>query len=80
MGGYNNLFWVPISPCSAEFVLAGNGYGGQRLLIFPKHRVVAVFLSWNLAEFYDALSAKSAFSETFRLFKQGGSTPAHPAR
>ena len=44
--GYGYQWWRP-DPGGVE-VWAGQGFGGQYLLVLPAHDVVAVVNSWNL--------------------------------
>ena len=45
---YGYQWWVPNSDDGATRVFAGNGYGGQFLLVSPQHDIVAVFNGWNI--------------------------------
>jgi CubicO group peptidase (beta-lactamase class C family) len=46
--GYGYQWWVPDHDGTEAEVFAGNGYGGQFLLVAPDYDVVAVFNSWNI--------------------------------
>jgi CubicO group peptidase (beta-lactamase class C family) len=46
--GYGYQWWVPDQEEGRTVVFAGNGYGGQFLLVAPEHDIVAVFNGWNI--------------------------------
>jgi len=46
--GYGYQWWVPDHDGERPAVFAGNGYGGQFLLVAPEYDVVAVFNGWNI--------------------------------
>jgi CubicO group peptidase (beta-lactamase class C family) len=46
--GYGYQWWIPESENGSTRVFAGNGYGGQFLLVSPEHDIVAVFNGWNI--------------------------------
>jgi CubicO group peptidase (beta-lactamase class C family) len=46
--GYGYQWWVPDAENGATRVFAGNGYGGQFVLVSPEHDIVAVFNGWNI--------------------------------
>lgn len=46
--GYGYQWWVPDRDGQRPLVFAGNGYGGQFLLVVPDHDIVAVFNGWNI--------------------------------
>ncbi|MBT8398693.1 MAG: beta-lactamase family protein, partial [Gemmatimonadetes bacterium] len=46
--GYGYQWWVPDHVGGETLVFAGNGYGGQFLLVAPDYDVVAVFNGWNI--------------------------------
>lgn len=46
--GYGYQWWVPDHDGERTEVFAGNGYGGQFLLVAPEHDLVAVFNGWNI--------------------------------
>jgi putative nucleotidyltransferase with HDIG domain len=46
--GYGYQWWVPDHDGESTEVFAGNGYGGQFLLVAPAYDVVAVFNGWNI--------------------------------
>jgi CubicO group peptidase (beta-lactamase class C family) len=48
--GYGYQWWVPDHDGENTQVFAGNGYGGQFLLVAPDYDVVAVFNGWNIHE------------------------------
>lgn len=46
--GYGYQWWIPDQEGGEATVFAGNGYGGQFLLVSPQHDIVAVFNGWNI--------------------------------
>jgi CubicO group peptidase (beta-lactamase class C family) len=48
--GYGYQWWVPDHDGVRALVFAGNGYGGQFLLVAPDYDIVAVFNGWNIHE------------------------------
>jgi CubicO group peptidase (beta-lactamase class C family) len=46
--GYGYQWWVPDHNGEEAQVFAGNGYGGQFLLVAPAYDIVAVFNGWNI--------------------------------
>ena len=46
--GYGYQWWVPDHADGRTEVFAGNGYGGQFVLVSPEHDLVAVFNGWNI--------------------------------
>jgi len=46
--GYGYQWWVPDHDGQRPVVYAGNGYGGQFLLVVPDYDIVAVFNGWNI--------------------------------
>jgi CubicO group peptidase (beta-lactamase class C family) len=46
--GYGYQWWVPDHEDGRPIVFAGNGYGGQFLLVAPDYDIVAVFNGWNI--------------------------------
>ncbi len=46
--GYGYQWWVPDHDGQRPIVYAGNGYGGQFLLVVPDYDIVAVFNGWNI--------------------------------
>jgi CubicO group peptidase (beta-lactamase class C family) len=46
--GYGYQWWVPDHDGESPAVFAGNGYGGQFLLVAPELDLVAVFNGWNI--------------------------------
>ena len=48
--GYGYQWWVPDHDGENTSVFAGNGYGGQFLLVAPDYDIVAVFNGWNIHE------------------------------
>jgi CubicO group peptidase (beta-lactamase class C family) len=60
--GYGYQWWVPDHDGESAAVFAGNGYGGQYLLIAPAYDLVAVFNAWNIHDGAE-LSAWRALQE-----------------
>jgi CubicO group peptidase (beta-lactamase class C family) len=46
--GYGYQWWVPDHEAGETQVFAGNGYGGQFILVAPEYDIVAVFNGWNI--------------------------------
>ncbi|MCH7562898.1 MAG: serine hydrolase [Gemmatimonadetes bacterium] len=46
--GYGYQWWVPDHEGGTTRVFAGNGYGGQFVLVSPEHDIVVVFNGWNI--------------------------------
>ncbi len=46
--GYGYQWWVPDHEDGTTRVFAGNGYGGQFIMVSPEHDIVAVFNGWNI--------------------------------
>ncbi|CAN0512334.1 unnamed protein product, partial [Laminaria digitata] len=46
--GYGYQWWVPNQENGETKIFAGNGYGGQFVLVSPEHDIVAVFNGWNI--------------------------------
>ncbi len=46
--GYGYQWWVPDHEDGTTRVFAGNGYGGQFVIVSPEHDIVAVFNGWNI--------------------------------
>jgi CubicO group peptidase (beta-lactamase class C family) len=46
--GYGYQWWVPDQDGGKATIFAGNGYGGQYLLVVPEYDLVAVFSGWNI--------------------------------
>ncbi len=46
--GYGYQWWVPDHDGQSPIVFAGNGYGGQFVLVVPDYDIVAVFNGWNI--------------------------------
>ena len=46
--GYGYQWWVPYHEDGTTRVFAGNGYGGQFIMVSPEHDIVAVFNGWNI--------------------------------
>jgi len=48
--GYGYQWWVPEHEDGKPLVFAGNGYGGQFVMVAPGQDIVVVFNSWNIHE------------------------------
>ena len=59
---YGYQWWVPEHDAGRANVSVGNGYGGQYLLVFPEHDIVAVVMGWTLRGDYG--SAENALRTT----------------
>jgi len=46
--GYGYQWWVTDQDNGKARIFAGNGYGGQYVLVSPEHDIVAVFNGWNI--------------------------------
>ncbi|MDZ4698932.1 MAG: serine hydrolase [Rhodothermales bacterium] len=46
--GYGYQWWVPDQENGRATVFAGNGYGGQFVLVAPDYDIVAVFNAWDI--------------------------------
>ena len=46
--GYGYQWWVPDHTNGITEIFAGNGYGGQFLLVSREHDLVVVFNGWNI--------------------------------
>ena len=46
--GYGYQWWVPKHDNGKAQVYMGIGFGGQRLIVMPKHNIVAVLTGWNI--------------------------------
>lgn len=46
--GYGYQWWVPNHDGEQATIFAGNGYGGQFVLVAPEYDIVAVFNGWNI--------------------------------
>jgi CubicO group peptidase (beta-lactamase class C family) len=46
--GYGYQWWVPDQEDGRTKIFAGNGYGGQFVLVSPENDIVAVFNGWNI--------------------------------
>lgn len=47
---YGYQWWVLPYGTSGDYAYAALGYGGQRLIVVPKHDLIAVFTGWNIYE------------------------------
>jgi CubicO group peptidase (beta-lactamase class C family) len=48
--GYGYQWWVPEHDGETTTIFAGNGYGGQFLMVAPAYDVLVVFNAWNIHE------------------------------
>ena len=48
--GYGYQWWLPSLENGEAKIIAGNGYGGQYLMLVPDHEMVVVFNGWNIHE------------------------------
>ena len=46
--GYGYQWWILDAESGYTRLFAGNGYGGQFVLVHPEHDIVAVFNGWNI--------------------------------
>ncbi|TDI74273.1 MAG: class C beta-lactamase-related serine hydrolase [Bacteroidetes bacterium] len=46
--GYGYQWWVPLQKDGEPQIFAGNGYGGQFLMVAPEYDLIAVFDGWNI--------------------------------
>jgi len=46
--GYGYQWWIPDQEDGRTTIFAGNGYGGQFVLVVPEQDIVAVFNGWNI--------------------------------
>ena len=46
--GYGYQWWVPDQEDGETKIFAGNGYGGQFVLVAPEYDIVAIFNGWNI--------------------------------
>jgi CubicO group peptidase (beta-lactamase class C family) len=46
--GYGYQWWVPDHENGSARIFAGNGYGGQFIMVVPEHDIVVVFNGWNI--------------------------------
>ena len=46
--GYGYQWWIPSHEGGKAKIYAGDGYGGQFLVVAPEDDVVAVFNGWNI--------------------------------
>ena len=46
--GYGYQWWVPKHKNGISEIFAGNGFGGQYLMIAPEYNLIVVFNSWNI--------------------------------
>jgi CubicO group peptidase (beta-lactamase class C family) len=60
--GYGYQWWVPEHDGESAGIFAGNGYGGQFLMVAPAYDLVVVFNGWNIHEGTE-LSSRRALQE-----------------
>ncbi len=46
--GYGYQWWVPLQEDGRSIIFAGNGYGGQFVLVAPDYDIVVVFNGWQI--------------------------------
>ncbi|MCW5516024.1 serine hydrolase domain-containing protein [Muriicola sp. Z0-33] len=46
--GYGYQWWIPEHSNGESKIFAGNGYGGQFLMVVPEHELIVVFNGWNI--------------------------------
>ena len=46
--GYGYQWWIPASGDGLTNIFAGNGYGGQFLMVSPEHDLIVVFNGWGI--------------------------------
>ena len=47
---YGFKWWLYPRKDNGQFVWMGIGFGGQRLMVFPKERLIATFTGWNILQ------------------------------
>ena len=48
--GYGYQWWVPEHANGKPIIFAGNGFGGQYLMVAPEYDLIVVFDGWNINE------------------------------
>ncbi|MDX1408129.1 MAG: serine hydrolase, partial [Saprospiraceae bacterium] len=48
--GYGYQWWLPLLEDGSAKIMAGNGYGGQYLMLVPDYQMIVVFNGWNIHE------------------------------
>ena len=48
--GYGYQWWVPLHKQGKTEIFAGNGYGGQFLMVVPEQELITVFNGWTIHE------------------------------
>ncbi|WP_276391775.1 serine hydrolase domain-containing protein [Eudoraea chungangensis] len=48
--GYGYQWWVPYHTNGEAQIFAGNGFGGQYLMVAPEYDLIVVFNGWNINE------------------------------
>lgn len=46
--GYGYQWWIPQHTNGLSEIFAGNGYGGQYLMVAPEYNLIIVFNGWNI--------------------------------
>lgn len=46
--GYGYQWWVPEQKDGKTTIFAGNGYGGQFVMVAPAYNIVSIFNGWNI--------------------------------
>ncbi|MEP0131888.1 MAG: serine hydrolase [Eudoraea sp.] len=46
--GYGYQWWIPEHSNGKSNIFAGNGYGGQFLMVVPEYNLIVVFNGWNI--------------------------------
>lgn len=46
--GYGYQWWIPEHSNGQSNIFAGNGYGGQFLMVAPEYNLIVVFNGWNI--------------------------------
>ena len=70
--GYGYQWWVPAHDGETAQLFAGNGYGGQFLLVAPDYDIVAVFNGWNIHEGTEASAWRALQDRIIPAIVPGG--------
>ena len=46
--GYGYQWWIPVQEDGRAIVFAGNGYGGQFVMVAPDYDIVVIFNGWRI--------------------------------
>jgi len=65
---YGFKWWL--YPRNGRFVWMGRGFGGQRLMVFPEEKLIAVFTGWEILK--DAAAPKDLVDRLLSAVKQTG--------